>query len=179
MEKCSSAITCNALTAVGLFTGSVTVAVGIALRHPALAIGGTCLAMTALAGIILLSVRTWITDVSAERCQLQLAARDLDTERTRYVAAQAALQEERGRMRADLASIQTQTRQELEREREALRQEFDDRRAELIRETFEEAVRMVRAGLLDTPEPRGTVVRFPAQGHPAERDRVRGRDVIR
>ncbi|MEE4598285.1 hypothetical protein V2J94_41690 [Streptomyces sp. DSM 41524] len=126
-------------------------------------------------------MRTWVTDVSSERHHLQLAARDLDTERTRYIASQAALQEERGRMRSDLASVHAQTRQELERERETLRQEFEDQRGELIRETFEETVRMVRAGLLDPDpeEPSGTVVRLPVQGHPAERDRVRGRDVSR
>lgn len=179
MEKCSSVITCNALTAITLLTGSATVAIGAAIHRPALAIGGTCLAMIALTGIILLSVRAWVIDVSAERHQLQLASRALNAERTTYITSQAALQEERGRMRADLAGSQVQIRQQLEREREALRQEFDDKRGELIRDTFEAAVRMVRAGLLDPPEPGGTVVRFPRQAHPAERDTIRGRDVSR
>ncbi|MFD8866076.1 hypothetical protein ACFV1F_17155 [Streptomyces sp. NPDC059590] len=178
---CSTAITSNALTAIGLATGGAAIAAGVIVKQPALAVGGTCLAMVSLTGIVLMSVRSWITDVSAERHQLQLAARDLDAERTKYIASQAALQEERSRMRTDLANEQARTRQQLEQEREAIRQEFDDQRGQLICETFEETVRLIRAGLLDPQEPGaiGTVVPFPGHGHPAEHGQVRGRDVSR
>lgn len=159
--------------AVSLTAGIAIVTAGVITYHPPLAIAGTCLAMIALAAIILLTVRSWIADVSAERAQLHTATREQESERARYAAAQAALAQERARLRSDLADAQIRMRQQLEQEREAMRQEFEDHRAELIRDSFEQGARMVRDGLLDdpAPEPSNTVVRFPS--FPAQHERAR------
>lgn len=162
--------TYTTLAALGLTAGCATVATGIITRHPSLAVGGSCLAMMALSAVILIAVRSWVTDVTAERRQLQDAAHGHDDERTRYIAAQAALQQERTRVRSDLANWQASVRRQMEREREATRKDFEEKRAALIAETFEAAIRMARdEGLLDQPAPGrdSTVVRFPAApAHP-------------
>lgn len=132
------------------------VGAGIALRGAFLpstphTVAGMCLLLAASTLLTLSLVRGWLIDSSAERARLREQGDKLEAERTGYVAAHAALSAERDRVRADLRDAQEETRRTLAREREAMRDEFDAERSELIRSTFETAVRMVQDGLLETP----------------------------
>ncbi|NED73316.1 hypothetical protein G3I51_13385 [Streptomyces sp. SID9944] len=134
--------------------------------------------MIALTGIILTVVHKWVTDTSTERTALGAAQRETQAERTRYIAAQAALENEQARLHRDLAAERAALSESIKAERTALAAEFEERRASLIAETMEATVLMIRDGKF-APDtlPTGQLIRFPRQGAPAvESHRERSRE---
>lgn len=140
------------IAALLLAAGTTTVLYGVVRDDLARSISGACLLMTGLALIILVSVRRWTSDTQAERLRLSDATREADAERMRYVAAQAALEVERQRVQRDAAAERHQLTARLHAERVAMRDTYEDERARLIAESFETAVQLVRAGVLDEPK---------------------------
>jgi hypothetical protein len=171
------------LLAATLFAAGLTVVtLGIIESNPARSAGGACLTITGLTFFALAVLRRWITDTARERERHLDAARALQDEQTKYIAAQAALELERERVRRDAAAEHQQNIARLQAEREALEDQFEDKRAQLICETFETAVRMERAGLLDDEPQQHETARviglFPqaARERAAEPEQARARD---
>ncbi|MFJ9234093.1 hypothetical protein ACIRJ3_03800 [Streptomyces anulatus] len=142
-------------------------------------VGGAIFTMTALTLIALVLIRRWITTTAAERQRLGDAVREADAERMRYVAAQAALEVERSRLRRDAAAEREQVNARLAAEREAMSTQFEEQRAELVCTTMETTVQLYRAGAFDPSDPASyaRVIGFPTPAvreHPAETARGRG-----
>lgn len=168
-------------TATKAFSGLAAAVGGGAALHGAYTdfnphtISGMMLLLAASTFLILSRVRAWIGDNRAERERLRDEGDKLADQRTRYFAAQAALECERDRIRADLRASQIAAEQTLADERDAMQQEFDDKRAELTRSTFQTAVEMVQDGLLEPGETTGArVIPLPA---PSEHRRAERRPV--
>jgi hypothetical protein len=153
-----------ACTGICLLAGIALVVVGAAARHiPATAGGGGIVLATTVAASMLV-IHRWLTDVTAERARLAQATRDADTERTRYIAANAALQQEQQRVRTDLQDHYRRTQLELARHRAALDDEFETRRAELAAKAFELGATMALTGKLTAdPGTSADVVHLPTR----------------
>ncbi|MFJ8855289.1 hypothetical protein [Streptomyces sp. NPDC102437] len=129
-------------------------------------IGGAIGTMTALTFICLVAIRRWVTNTAAERKRLGDAVRDADADRMRYVAAQAALEAERGRLQRDAAAERQQLTARLHTERAALDARFEEERAKLICETTEAAFRLFHDGRLDTSDANSArIIGFPTPAH--------------
>ena len=142
------------------------------------AVGGTCLTLVAVTTIALACVRRWIVDTREERRILAAAQREAERERSRYFAAQAALENEQGRLNRDMAAERQRIAAQLVKEREAMRIEFEEKRADLIAETMEATVRMFHAGKF-APETAATgqLIHFPKQDPAAQAtERARSRE---
>ncbi len=139
-------------------------------------LGGVGAVMIALTTAALLVIRRWVTDTRTERGLLATAQREAQTERARYIAAQAALESERTRMSRDLDAEQAALAERARVERDALEAEFEERRADLICETMESTVRMFHDGKF-APDTRrdATLIQFPNQ---QQEPRSRGRGVV-
>lgn len=139
-------------------------------------LGGTCITLVALTVLALTLIRRWIVDTSAERHLLATAQREALDERGRYVAAQLVLEAERGRLAADLAAERRKDATRLKAEREAMRAEFEEKKAQVVAETMEATVR----SMLRPPAPKtsGTLIEFPRQHaeHQPQPERARTRD---
>lgn len=148
-----------------LLLGLVLTAYGVIRGQQAHCLAGVVIAMVALTGIILLAVHHWIRDTSTERTALAAAQRETQAERARYIAAQAALTNEQGRLQRDLATERAADAERRKQERAALEAEFEERRASLIEETMEITILMIRDGKLapDTSRSGATLIRFPPQ----------------
>jgi hypothetical protein len=187
MDLTSGSRATNVAAAVAMLGGLPALLYGILHNDTARSIGGACLIMTALILTALVAIRSWIVDTSDERRVLAAAQRQASEERTRYIAAQAALENEQARLNRDMAGERQRIAAQLIAEREAMRDEFDDQKAALIAETMETTVRMFRGGKFapeeETPQ-RGNLIQFPkelpTQAHPAspERERSRGHEVV-
>lgn len=166
--------------AVVMAAGMAVVLYGVAKNDLARSLGGACLTMTAVTLIALVSIRKWTTNTDAARSRLSDATREADNERTRYIAAQAALEVERQRVQRDAASDREQMAVRLASEQAAMQEQFEDDRATLVCETMEQTVLMYRAGAFDPPSQhdRGRVIGFPdrlvQQAAAAERARDHG-----
>ncbi|WP_159056578.1 hypothetical protein [Streptomyces yokosukanensis] len=121
--------------------------------------------MTALTLLALTLIRYWIVNTREERRILAAAQREAQAERTRYIAAQAALECEQGRLNRDMTMARQSMAGDLLAEREAMRDHFEEKRAELISETMEATFRMFRDGKFapDTSPVTGQLIRFPRQ----------------
>jgi hypothetical protein len=154
--------------------GLAAIVYGILRGDLTRSLGGAALTMPALTFIALIFVRRWVTDTRDERQRLAAAQRYAEGERTRYIAAQAALTNEAGRNRTEMRAERTQLRAQLAAEREAMRAEFEEQRATLVCETMEATVRMFHNGKFapGTTAARGKLIRLtdrlPAQGHAAD-----------
>jgi hypothetical protein len=136
--------------------------------------------MIALTAASLLVIRRWVTDTRAERCILAATQRETQAERARYIAAQAALTNERTRMRRDLDAEQAAMVERARVDREALDDEFEARRADLICETMEDTVRMFHDGkFAPTTRRRGALIQFPRQQPQEQQGRSREHGVVR
>lgn len=159
-------------TAVGILAGGFAVIIRSASGdNVAGSIGGACLVMVGLSLVILIFVRRWVTDTSEERRILGAAQREAQAERTRYVAAQAALENEIGRLTRDMAAERARVAATLKAERAALKAEFEETRAQELSEAFQTGAEMERAGMLKRPQSAGgSVLRFPKgqRGAPAQ-----------
>ncbi|GAB2731409.1 hypothetical protein [Streptomyces bullii] len=158
---------------------------GIWSNDTARSLGGACLIMSGLVLVALVLIRRWIVDTSEERRALAAALRDAQAEKARYFAAQAALENEQGRLNRDMNVERMRIAKQLLTEREAMRVEFEEQRAALIAETMEAAFLMMRnrkspseppaqCNLIQFPE------KLPAQERSAapERERSRGHGVV-
>lgn len=150
-------------------------------NQPAHSLAGVCITMIALTALILIAIHKWTTDTSTERTILAATQREAQSRKDQYLAAQAALEIEQGRLARDMAAARRRTAADLIKEREALRAEFEEKRANLISETMEATVLMFRDGKFapDTTTATGRLIRFPDQSQPAratEPERARSQE---
>jgi hypothetical protein len=140
-------------------------------------LAGACLLLTTLTFVALALVHRWITDVSDQRRNLAEKAAQADSERSRYVALEAALEGEHARLRVELAGERANQTAQLEAERRALEAVFEERRATLICETTDAVVKMFQGGkLAPATITRGKVIQFPSQI--PEHSRSREQEVV-
>lgn len=162
--------------------GLSTVVYGIVTENLERTVGGAIFTMTALTLIALVLIRRWITNADADRQRHDDAVRAADTERMRYVAAQAALEVERGRLRRDIAVEHQQVAATLDAERAAMRERFEEDRATLVCETIETTFLLFRDGKF-APTEHGyaaQVIGFPRPAHQrAAEEPTRGRGATR
>ncbi|MER5675823.1 hypothetical protein ABT081_02650 [Streptomyces sp. NPDC002238] len=161
--------------------GLSTVVYGIIIENLERTVGGAIFTMTALTLIALVLIRRWITSAATDRQRHDDAVRAADTERMRYVAAQAALEVERGRLRKDVASEHKRLTATHDAERAAMHARFEEERNALICETIETTVGLVRDGLLNpTTHQYGQIIGFPSPAHQrAAEEPARGRGATR
>lgn len=145
-------------------------------------IGGVAFALCALTFIALVVIRRWITDTNVERRRLDDAVRQADADRMRYVAAQAALEAERARVRHDVAVERQQLTVRLEAERAAMDEQFEEARSQLIIDTTEAAVRLIGSGFPNNVSAPvyARVIELPSPAHQrAAAESTRGRGATR
>lgn len=152
-----------AVTVATALCGGITLTLtGIAHNQVPHSLGGVGTIMIALTAAVLLVIRRWVTDTRNERSVLAATQRETQAERTRYIAAQAALENERTRMRRDLDAEHVALVERARVEREVLDDEFEERRGELINQTMEATVRMFHNGKFAPDTRRGaTLIQFP------------------
>lgn len=144
-------------------------------------IGGACLVMVSLSTVICVLVRHWVTNTSEERQVLAAAQREAQGERSRYFAAQAALENERARLTRDMAAERARNTATLAAERDKMQAEFEEQRAQLASEAFRTGVEMERAGMLKPGQQPacGNLIQFPDHpGRAPERERSREHGVV-
>lgn len=164
----SMRITATAAVAV-MLGGLAAILHGVLRDNLASAVGGLSLTLTALTAVALILIHRWITDTSDERRGLAALQRQAQEQKSVYVAAQAALEVEQGRLAQDMATERYNLAVRLKAEREAMAREFDERRAALAAETMETTFLMLRNGKFETEAPApGNLIPFPQQGHPEQ-----------
>jgi hypothetical protein len=178
------------ITAVAVsLTGLVLVGQGILRESLPYATAGSTLTLTALVFGALVLIRMWISDTTNIRNSLAASRREAEQERSRYTAERcryiallAGLESEQGRLNRDMAAARQQMARDLIKEREAIRAEFEEKRNELISETMEATILMIRDGkLAPDATPRGRLIRFPHQGQQApapQRERSREHGIV-
>ncbi|MGY5048230.1 hypothetical protein ACWDE0_21760 [Streptomyces sp. 900105755] len=178
-------LTVSSKSAIGTAAGVVLAGFAVIVQsipHDRVAgsIAGACLVMLGLAGLILAFGRHWIVNTSEERRLLAVSQRQADDRRTMYIAAQAALENEQGRLNRDVAAERARNAATLKAERERMRREFEASRAQEIADAFRTGAEMERAGLLKPGKtPAGNLIRFPKQEHQAAPERATGRERAR
>lgn len=174
----ATAVTAAVVMAVGL----TIVLYGLIVDDFSRSLAGACLTITALVLGALVAIHSWIKDTSEERRNYAAATREKNAERSRYIAAQAALENEQQRLNRDMARERAALAAKLITEREALLREFEEQRATLICETMEATILMIKDGRLAPGQsPVGNLIPFPggqtSTAAPArERSRERGRE---
>jgi hypothetical protein len=161
--------------AVILAGGTLALLHGIIRHDLARTLGGTCAFLTALTLIALALIRKWTTDTGEERRVLAATQREAQARKDTYLAAQAALENEQGRLNRDMAAARASLAAQLQAEREAMEAAFEERRAQLISETTEAVVQMIRGGKLSpTPQAQPKVIQLrDHQQRRPERERTR------
>lgn len=170
-----------AAAAGAVMTAAIGVVVyGVVEVNIAAAVGGgfATLAFATLLGVA--KIRSWTVDTSAERAQLASAQQQAEDERTRYVAAQGALTQERSRMVRDFEAEAAALRREsevfkaavlkdLEAEKTVFLQQLEDERDAIKIESYEVGVIHGCSGIFDvspkTAEA-GKIVKFPIPAGP-------------
>ncbi|MFW3473594.1 hypothetical protein ACN24M_20235 [Streptomyces microflavus] len=178
MQSRATAAGAALITSAGL----TIVLYGIITKDLTRTVGGAIFTMTALTLIALVLIRRWITTTSDDRARLGDAVREADAERMRYVAAQAAGEVERARLRRDATAERQQLTARLAAERAVMIAQFEDQRAELVCKTMETTVQLYRAGHFDpgAPAPYAQVISLPNFTHQrADAAQPRGRGVTR
>lgn len=159
--------------------GLAVVLYGTFRNNLAHAVGGTCVTLVALTAIALILIRRWIVDTSEERRLLAASQREAQGQKSTYIAAQAALEVEQGRLTRDRALQLRADAARLKTERAALAAEFEEKRGDLISETMEATALMMRGGKLTPASPaQSTIIQFPRQHPQAERERSREHGVV-
>lgn len=166
-------------------TGAVGLAVTLygAIRdQPAHSLSGVCITMIALTALILLAIqgnRRSIADTRDERRALAIAQGQAMAEQSRYLAAQAALEIEQGRLNRDMAAERAALAARLKAECDQLREEFEERRAALIAETMETTFLLMRGNKFDpTASAQGNLIPFPDRQPQPQRARSREHGVV-
>lgn len=162
MEMSGATRTASATGGVALAGGLAITVQGILRNNLAHVLGGGFLAVTALIIIALALGYHWIVDTRDERRALAAAQRQAVAERSTYIAAQAALENEEGRLKQAIAAERARDKEKLRVERASMAAEFEEKRGELMAETIESFAMMV-AGKKFTPVPQGKLLRFPDQ----------------
>ncbi|MFB6809468.1 hypothetical protein [Streptomyces sp. NPDC056387] len=162
------------------------VAYGIADTSVPASVGGGLVGLAAATMMALAKMRAWAVDTSAERRKLDEAIQQATDERTRYIAAQSAQEEEHRRRLRDLEADRARVQHQLTAAKAALDEQFEARREKLIVSSMETAIRLHLAGLLDAPAetPDATILHLPgkqpvrerATAHPADPQLVRERE---
>ncbi|MFK0018264.1 hypothetical protein [Streptomyces sp. NPDC090798] len=169
--------------AVVMAAGLTIILYGVVRNDLARSLGGACLTMTSLTLIALVAIKRWVTDTSEDRRLLAASIREAQAEKSRYFAAKAALENEQGRLTRDAAIDRRRAAVAAMAEREALHQQFEEKRAQLVCETFEMAFEMARQVPDEharADDKRDVVIQFPVQQQeqaPA-RARSRGHNVV-
>lgn len=142
-------------------------------------VGGTCLTLTALTAIALILIRRWIVDTSHERQCLAASQREAQNQKSAYIAAQAALEVEQGRLTRDRAIQLRADAALLKTERAAMAADFEEKRGALISETMEVTWRLYQSGKMGAPSPtESRIIQFPRQHPEPERARSREHGVV-
>lgn len=177
MDLVGGTRTTAAAGAIVLITGLTVITYGVIADDISRSVSGACLTMPALTLIALVLVRRWVSDVRDERRTLAEAQRAAEQERSRYVAAKAALENEQGRMSRDRVAEQHRLAAQLLAERDKMVAEFEEQRNELISNTMESTLLMIHNGEL-APDtlPRGRVIRFPRQDPAEQSEPTRSRE---
>ncbi|MFE5871587.1 hypothetical protein ACFQ6V_23480 [Streptomyces roseifaciens] len=163
-----------------LTVGLAVVTAGVLTSDPARAAGGACFTVTALTLIALRVIRSWIVNTAAERGRLQDAIREAEAERTKCIAAQAAIEIERDRMRRDAAAAAQQAHEQLAAERDRMSVEFEEARGDLMAQTASTAFWLgVQHGTPVKGPRRRIVIPFPEGGASPDGPRPRGQDITR
>lgn len=176
-------VTAGVGTAV-LLGGLTVMTYGIYRDDLARSLGGACLATAALTLLALAAIRRWIIDTSEERRILAAAQREAVAERARYQAAQAALENEQGRLYRDLAADRAALNAQVAAEREAMKEEFERARGEISADAMDNMMSWITGGKLRPPErPKDNLIRFPGQNQgqaepQASRERSREHGVV-
>lgn len=165
--------------ALVMLGGLTAIVYGLAYDDLPRAICGLTLTVVALTAIGLLIIRRWVTDTSDARRAYAEAQQRTEALKDSYIAAQAALENERGRLAQDVTAERAQLDARLKAERAAMAAEFEERRGNLIAETMEATVRMYRNGQF-APDAAtvGKLIRFPEQQPQRERARSREHGVV-
>ena len=174
----SKATAITAAAVMLMLAGMSVILYGVIRSDLARSLGGACITMPALVLLALVAIRAWITDTRDERRVLAAATRETQAERSRYIAAKAALVNEQGRLNRDVASERARLTATLIAEREALAAEFEEKRAQLVCETMTEAWELFRkAERAEHARPsRGDVIQFPTQHGERQPERARSRE---
>jgi hypothetical protein len=181
MDLTSDTRTTAAAAAVAMLGGLGLILHGMWRDQPTHSLAGVVLSMIALTATILAVVHHWVTDTRAERIALAAAQREAQAERARAFAAQAALENEQGRLYRDLAGERAAIRGRLEVERAAMQQEFEESRSQLVAEAMETLASWMVSGKVSPPERQtGNLIRFPKQQpvQAPQRDRSREHGVV-
>lgn len=176
MEFTATSKAAATVAAVLLTSGFAAIIHSVSTDNVAASIGGACLVMVALTVTVCVLVRHWIVDTNTERAILAAAQHEAQAERSRYFAAQAALENEMGRLNRDMAAERARIARSLAAEQAKLRAQFEEERAELAAEAFRTGVEMERAGMLKpgAEKTQGVLIRFPRHPeHAAEQERSR------
>lgn len=177
MRLANSTGIATASVATVMFGGMALALNGIAHNEAPRSLAGVGAIMIGLTAIVLLVIHKWVTDTRAERSRLATAQREAQEERALCIAAQSALESERTRMRRDLDAEHAALLERARVEREALDDEFEERRADLICETTEATVKMFYDGkFAPNVRRRGTLIQFPQQQPEDQPHRSRSRE---
>ncbi|MFJ4624302.1 hypothetical protein [Streptomyces sp. NPDC088812] len=153
-----------ATTAAAMMLGGLGLTIhGVSRDQASHSLAGFVLSMIALAVIILTVLHSWITDTRTERIALAAAQREAQAERTRCIAAQAALENEQGRLYRDLAAERAADRERLEKERAAMHEQFELDRGQLVNEAMATLASWIVDGKVQPPERKTNLIRFPNQ----------------
>jgi hypothetical protein len=145
------------IAVVGVLVGVVALIGSMWTSTAKLTVAGSTMVCMSLMGLWVRILLRGIADTSSERA-------DLRREAEAYGAALAVLEMERERVRRDAVESRRQARLELESDRRAMRQEFEEQRGELICQAFEAGAMAALTGALDNvPEPVATVVQLPVR----------------
>ncbi len=157
--------TTSATAAVAAAAGIALTTHGVAQESAPHALGGVAFTMIALTLLILLAVRRWIIDTSAERTRLAEATRSANDERTKYIAAQTAVEMERQRLTRDAAADRARTLALLDAERAAMQDAFEEQKAQLVADTLEVGAKLFRdrAAGEQARHDHARVIEFPKQ----------------
>lgn len=182
MDFTGSSRSTNMAAAVAMLGGLPALLYGILHSDTARSIGGACLVMTALVLSALVAIRRWIVDTSEERRALADAQHQASEAQHRYIASQAALENEQARLNRDMAVERHRIAAQLIAEREAMRDEFEERKAALVAETMETTFLMIKGGKFAPEPPTGNLIQFPeqlpTQAPTPSRERSRGHGVV-
>lgn len=175
--KMSTAMRSFTALAITLFaSGILTTLAATWADHPAQAAGGSAVTVTALTMFALPCIRRWILEAGDLRDVALGQIGEAQKETARALAAQAAVEVERGRMRRDAAYDAQRSAAAIATEKRRLQEQFDADRTEIMCNAYEAGVRHALAGVLEAPERPGgrSVVPFPSPAARSEQLQKRG-----
>jgi hypothetical protein len=164
---------------VVLIVGFAVIAYSTRHGNVAGSIGGACLILCALTLIALVLIKRWVCNTSEERRIYGAATQAAQNAHTRYIACQAALENEQGRLNRDMAAERARIAAQLIAEREKMARDFKEERATLAAEAFRTGAEMERAGMLrpEAAQP-ANLIHFPRDLPQQQREHSREHGVV-